>query len=152
MKLTGTIPCPVRDAHRRMQGAAVDDMEHHPATEWRQDVSLEIWIRTEMSRVELGLSGTLGHAAAAQLDHLMGDLLKEGWREFEIVLAGLRLDGEDGADGLASVERLVARHGGHVTWTGVAISIPAPVSTDTSAGGSEPEALSAGFGDLLATL
>jgi len=87
-----------------------------PMAPWMDDVALQIWVDAEHSPILVRLTGTLNQATAVNVVPVVGELIADGGRDFELQTPGLRVPDGGGTEALAGVQRLVRLSGGHVTW------------------------------------
>jgi hypothetical protein len=87
-----------------------------PGAPWMEDVSLHFFVDAEHSPVLIRLTGTLNQDTAANVVPVVGELIAQGDRDFELQTPGLCVPDGGGTKALTGIQRLVRRSGGHVTW------------------------------------
>jgi len=93
-------------------------MMYEAEVRWKLDVALEISVDVDHPVARVRLVGVLDGSTAVKVKEVVGDLLEHGASDFEITIEGLDVSDPDGSETLASLQRLVARSGGHVLWRG----------------------------------
>lgn len=76
---------------------------------------LEMWIDARQEPAGLRLAGTLDSATEDNVLFVVGELIAEGARNFNLQSQELRLADFGGLEELVALERLVCRSGGQLT-------------------------------------
>ena len=82
---------------------------------WRHPILLEMWIDTEHEPIGLRLAGTLDRATERNVLVVVGDLIAEGGRNFNLQSSKLLLADLGGLEALVALDQLVCQSGGHLT-------------------------------------
>jgi hypothetical protein len=86
-----------------------------------EDVALQIWVNAEHSPILVRLTGTLNQTTAVNVVPVVGELIADGGRDFELQTPNLRVPDRGGTEALAGVQRLVRRSGGAFTWDAITL-------------------------------
>lgn len=95
-----------------------DSSGAEPMAPWMEDIALQVFVDAEHSPILIRLTGTLNQATVVNVVPVVGELIADGGRDFELQTPGLRVPDEGGTEALAGVQRLVRRSGGAITWDG----------------------------------
>ena len=92
--------------------AGLTDGARAGLADWRGDVALELWVEADAAPVRIRMAGRLDATTAANLDEVVGELLADGARSFELCTDGLRVVDASAVGALADVEYRVRQAGG----------------------------------------
>lgn len=102
---------------RRSGGHSDCDRNCEQRFAWRQDVALEISIDIESSPVTVVLAGTLDAGTAENIVMVVEELIRDGYRSFELQTEALCVPDEGGGRAsLVALEQLVQGPGGQFMW------------------------------------
>jgi hypothetical protein len=115
-----TPPCAMGMADGRVKStssAELTDGSHRTSDlGWESDVALEMWIDTDRVPVSVRLAGTIGRATGARLVAVIAELIADGYDDFEVRTAALRVTEPGGDEALINVQRLITESGARVAW------------------------------------
>ena len=93
-----------------------------PNVPWMEDVSLHFFVDAEQSPILIRMTGTLDQNTAVNVVPVVGELIAQGGGDFELQTPGLCVPDGGGTRALATIQRVVRRSGGHVTWDTVTMN------------------------------
>jgi len=93
---------------------------------WKREVALDVAINVERIPVVVRLEGMLEGATALNLEAVVAELIRDGYREFKLETSALCVPNERDISVLISLQRLAQNAGGNLAWDGLTVNHPFP--------------------------
>jgi hypothetical protein len=97
---------------------------------WKRDVALAVSVNVEHVPAIVRLEGMLEGATAVNVVAVIGELIREGHRNFKLETSALCVPTIDGIGALKTLQRMVQNSGGHLAWDGLTVNHPYPPKGD----------------------